>query len=72
MVGYTTYLELVPPELLQGKDVHSTGMMKEVDRCNAAIDLAVQGKNAVVVSSGDAACTACPPALFWNWSGPGG
>ncbi len=54
MVGYTTYLELVPPELLQGKDVHSTGMMKEVDRCNAAIDLAVQGKNAVVVSSGDA------------------
>lgn len=53
VVGYSTYLDLIAPELLDGKHVLSTGMMKEVDRCNAAIDLAVAGENTVVVSSGD-------------------
>lgn len=54
VVGYSTYLDLLPHDLLWGKEVVSTGMMREVDRCNAAIDLAVRGKDTVVVSSGDA------------------
>jgi precorrin-3B C17-methyltransferase len=54
IVGYKGYLELVEPELLAGRQVLSTGMTGEVERCNAAIDLALRGVETVVVSSGDA------------------
>jgi precorrin-3B C17-methyltransferase len=54
IVGYKGYLELVEPELLAGRQVLSTGMTGEVERCNAAIDLARAGTETVVVSSGDA------------------
>jgi precorrin-3B C17-methyltransferase len=53
VVGYFRYLELIEP-LLAGKQTIGTGMTKEVDRCQAAIDLAVAGKNVAVISSGDA------------------
>lgn len=51
--GYSTYLDLVPPALLQGKRIISTGMMGEVERCNQAIDAALAGLETVVVSGGD-------------------
>lgn len=54
IVGYKGYLELVEPELLAGRQVLSTGMTGEVERCNAAIDLALRGVETAVVSSGDA------------------
>ena len=54
IVGYKTYMELVEPELLVGKETISTGMMKEITRCQMAIDKACQGKDTAVVSSGDA------------------
>ena len=54
IVGYKTYMELVEPELLVGKETISTGMMKEITRCQMAIDKACQGKETAVVSSGDA------------------
>ncbi|WP_043645443.1 precorrin-3B C(17)-methyltransferase [Fundidesulfovibrio putealis] len=54
VVGYSTYLDLIPAQLLAGKQVVSTGMMGEVARCNAAIDAALAGGDTVVVSSGDA------------------
>ena len=54
VVGYSTYLDLIPAKLLVGKQVISTGMMGEVARCNAAIDAALEGGDTVVVSSGDA------------------
>jgi precorrin-3B C17-methyltransferase len=54
IVGYKGYIELLEPELLHGRQVLSTGMTGEVERCNAAIDLAVSGVETVVVSSGDA------------------
>jgi len=54
IVGYKGYLELVEPELLAARQVLSTGMTGEVERCNAAIDLALDGVETVVVSSGDA------------------
>ncbi|MDU4960338.1 MAG: precorrin-3B C(17)-methyltransferase [Sporomusaceae bacterium] len=53
VVGYFRYLELIEP-LLAGKETIGTGMTKEVDRCQAAIDLAAGGKNVAVISSGDA------------------
>ena len=52
VVGYATYIDLIRP-LLRGKQIVSTGMTKEVDRVEKAIDIACQGKSCAVVSSGD-------------------
>lgn len=54
IVGYGTYVDLIDPVLLEGKEVVITGMKKEMDRVRAAVDTAVAGKNVAVVSSGDA------------------
>jgi precorrin-3B C17-methyltransferase len=54
IVGYKGYLELLEPSVLAGRQVLSTGMTGEVERCGAAIDLARSGVETVVVSSGDA------------------
>lgn len=53
IVGYTAYIELIKP-LLEGKEVDSTGMKKEVDRCSTAVEYAKAGKVVSVISSGDA------------------
>ena len=52
VVGYDTYVRLVA-HLLDGKEVVSTAMMQEIDRCQAAVDLAAAGKTVAVISSGD-------------------
>ncbi len=52
VVGYTTYVELIR-HLTEGKKIVSTSMMKEVDRVQAAIDMAKEGESCVVVCSGD-------------------
>lgn len=52
IVGYRTYLDLIP-ELLVGKEVMSSEMMKEVDRCGKAIDLAAAGRIVSLVCGGD-------------------
>lgn len=52
VVGYVTYLKLIE-DLITDKVKVGTGMMQEVDRCQQAVDLAVEGHNVVVVSSGD-------------------
>lgn len=54
IVGYKGYIGLLEPEILHGRQVLSTGMTGEVERCNAALDLALAGTETVVVSSGDA------------------
>ena len=53
VVGYKTYLDLVEP-LLAGKQVVSTGMMKETERCREALRFAASGKTTALVSGGDA------------------
>src|SRR5512146_1764299 len=53
VVGYRTYLDLVAP-LLAGKEVVSSGMMREVERCEQALALADSGKTVALVSGGDA------------------
>jgi adenosylcobyric acid synthase len=53
VVGYNTYLDLIKP-LLSGKEVVSSGMTKEVERCREALRLAGEGKTVALVSSGDA------------------
>lgn len=53
IVGYTTYIDLIRP-LIAGKTIISTGMTREVDRVDAGIAAALEGRATAVVSSGDA------------------
>lgn len=53
IVGYKTYLELIA-DLTEGKTILSSGMKKEIDRCQAAIDQALAGRHVALISSGDA------------------
>lgn len=53
IVGYTTYINLLK-SIIDDKKIISTGMMREVERCKKAIELAKQGNNVAVISSGDA------------------
>lgn len=52
IVGYTRYVSLVSA-LIEGKEVHTSGMTEEVERCRKAVLLARGGKTVSVVSSGD-------------------
>ena len=52
IVGYDNYVELVRP-LLEGKQIISTGMMQEVQRCREAIRLSRAGETVALVSGGD-------------------
>ncbi len=52
VVGYKTYLELIRP-LLSGKEVFSSGMTKETERCREALRLAAEGRTVALVSGGD-------------------
>ncbi|MDL2210160.1 precorrin-3B C(17)-methyltransferase [Desulfovibrio sp. OttesenSCG-928-O18] len=53
VTGYSGYISLVPPALLHGKEITATGMRGEVERCEAAIGLALTGKKVCMVCSGD-------------------
>jgi precorrin-3B C17-methyltransferase len=53
VVGYHHYLESIR-DLTDGKELISSGMMQEVDRCRAAVRRAQDGANVAFVSSGDA------------------
>ena len=53
VVGYKPYLEFIEP-LLAGKELVSSGMMREVERCTEALAIAATGKTVALVSSGDA------------------
>lgn len=52
VVGYDTYIALIRT-LVAEKEVVSTGMMREAERCRMALELAAKGKRVAVVSSGD-------------------
>lgn len=53
IVGYTPYIDYLE-ELTDGKEVFSTGMRGEVERCQKAIELVKEGKDTAIVSTGDA------------------
>jgi precorrin-3B C17-methyltransferase len=52
IIGYRTYLDLIP-ELLLDKEVVSSAMMQEVDRCRQALALAAEGHEVALVCGGD-------------------
>ncbi len=63
IVGYDTYIDLVR-NLISGKEIFSTGMTKEIDRCAKAVDLALSGKKVAVISGGDPGIYAMAGLVF--------
>ena len=63
VAGYGLYLDLIEP-LLAGKERIQTGMMREVERCTAARDAALEGRTVAVISSGDAGVYGMAGLLF--------
>ena len=53
LVGYDVYVDLVR-ELAPEKEVITTGMTREVERCQLALSEALKGKTVALVCSGDA------------------
>ncbi len=53
VAGYGRYLDLIR-DLTAGKEIVSTGMTHETERCRAALERAVDGATVALVSSGDA------------------
>lgn len=52
IIGYTAYVDMIKAEFPE-KATLATGMRREVDRCRAAVEAALEGKNVAVVCSGD-------------------
>ncbi len=63
IIGYKTYLELIP-EFLKGKNVVSSSMMKEVERGKKALDMAEDGNTVALVSGGDPGIYAMAGLVF--------
>lgn len=63
IVGYSTYLSLIE-KLIKGKEIFSTGMTKEVDRCRKAVELASDGKVVSLISGGDPGVYAMAGLVF--------
>lgn len=53
IVGYTPYIDYLG-DLTEGKELYSTGMRGEIQRCKAAIDMTKEGKTTAIISTGDA------------------
>ena len=52
LVGYTTYIDLVKDEFSE-KELLSTPMKREVERCRLCYEKALSGKNVSLICSGD-------------------
>lgn len=52
IAGYTTYIDLVKDEF-STKEFLSSGMKREIERCQEVLELAKAGKNVALISSGD-------------------
>lgn len=53
LCGYTAYLDLIVP-LFPGKEIYTTPMKHELERCRHALEEARSGKTVAMVCSGDA------------------
>lgn len=63
IAGYTTYINLIE-DLAKGKEIISTGMMKEVDRVEMAINQALENKHCALISGGDPGIYAMAGLVF--------
>lgn len=53
LCGYTVYIELIKP-YFPGKELITTGMTKEIERCRLAFEAAAEGRTVALICSGDA------------------
>ena len=64
LIGYRTYLDMVPAPLRGDQVVHGSDNREELARSEHALQLAAEGRRVVVVSSGDPGVFAMAAALF--------
>ncbi len=64
IVGYKYYFQFVEPFAKEGCECIDTGMKKERERAEQAFLLAEQGKDVVVISSGDAGIYGMTPLIY--------
>jgi precorrin-3B C17-methyltransferase len=64
LIGYQTYLDLVPADLVGGQRFHGSDTRVELDRARHALELAAAGHRVAVVSSGDPGVFAMAAAVF--------
>lgn len=64
IVGYSTYLDLIPSFLTKEKTIISSQMMKEVDRCRESLEIAEKGKKVALVCGGDPGIYAMAGLVF--------
>ena len=53
IIGYTVYIDLIR-DMYAGKELLTTGMRKETERCSLCLDKAREGKTVSLICSGDA------------------
>jgi len=63
VVGYGFYLDLVP-DLIKGKKHHTSNLAQEEERVRHAMDLAAEGKDVALISSGDVGIYAMAALAF--------
>ena len=63
VAGYTTYIDLIA-DLVKDKQIISTGMMKEVERVEKAIEQSLAGKSCALISGGDPGIYAMAGLVF--------
>jgi len=63
IVGYGTYTKLIQ-KIIKDKEVFSTSMTQEIDRCRKAVELALSGKTVSVISGGDPGIYAMAGLVF--------
>ena len=64
IVGYKYYFQFIEPYVKPGCECIDTGMKKERERAEQAFLLAEQGKDVVVISSGDAGIYGMTPLIY--------
>jgi len=64
LVGYHTYLDMVPADLVGDRQLHGSDNRVELARAGLALDLAAAGERVAVISSGDPGVFAMAAAVF--------
>ena len=64
IVGYKYYFQFITPFLREGTSCIDTGMKREKARAEQAFELAEEGKNVCVISSGDAGIYGMAPLIY--------
>ena len=64
VVGYRYYFQFVTPYLKEGAQCVDTGMKKERERAQQAFEMAEQGHQVAVISSGDAGIYGMAPLIY--------